>query len=256
MSTPIDISEEAGVRYLHFGSEWVQGAMRIRKPNALELAYTREMMAGLLLRDGLSEDAGEWPRRVLLIGLGAASLTRFIHHHLPQSRIQVVEIAPSVVAAARQFFRLPQEDARFSIHIGDGAQYVLEKNTRYDYILVDGFDRNARAGVLDTLPFYQAVRARLTDQGLMSVNLFGRSRGYKASLERILTAFDDRAIAFPSCDSGNVVAFGAAGDSLRRPIAELRERASLLKAATGLDLLPTVTRLEQAGSLPGGTLVL
>ena len=45
MNTPIDISEEAGVRYLHFGSDWVQGAMRIRKPDALELAYTREMMA-------------------------------------------------------------------------------------------------------------------------------------------------------------------------------------------------------------------
>ena len=42
---------DAGVRYLHFGSEWVQGAMRIRRPFALELAYTREMLAGLLLHD-------------------------------------------------------------------------------------------------------------------------------------------------------------------------------------------------------------
>ncbi|MDO9600400.1 MAG: spermidine synthase [Azoarcus sp.] len=256
MSTPIDISEEAGVRYLHFGSEWVQGAMRIRKPNALELAYTREMMAGLLLRDGLAEDTGNWPRKVLLIGLGAASLTKFIYHHCPQSRIQVVEIASSVVAAARQFFRLPEESARFSIQLGCGASFVLEKDTRFDYILVDGYDRNARAGVLDTLPFYQAVRARLSDQGLMAVNLFGRSKGYKASVERIVTAFEDRAIAFPSCDSGNVVAFGAAGDAVSRPVAELRERALVLKAETGLDLLPTITRLEQAGNLPGGTLIL
>ena len=27
----IDVSEAAGVRYLHFGSEWVQGAMRIAR---------------------------------------------------------------------------------------------------------------------------------------------------------------------------------------------------------------------------------
>ena len=46
----IDISEEDGVRSLHFGSEWVQGAMRVRRPYALELAYTREMAAGLILR--------------------------------------------------------------------------------------------------------------------------------------------------------------------------------------------------------------
>ena len=29
----IDVSEEAGVRYLHFSQEWIQGAMRIQRPN-------------------------------------------------------------------------------------------------------------------------------------------------------------------------------------------------------------------------------
>ncbi len=254
MNPPIDIAEEAGVRYLHFGSDWVQGAMRIRKPYALELAYTREMMAGLLLRDGLAADGGHWPRKVLIIGLGAASLARFVHHHLPQAKIRVVEIAPTVVAAARQFFKLPAEDARFSVHIGCGAQFVLEHDDTWDYVLVDGFDRNARAGVLDTAPFHQAVRARLSARGIMAVNLFGRSRGYKTSLERIVHAFDDRALAFPSCDSGNVVAFGVAGESIERGADELRERARILKQETGLDLLPTVTRLEAAGGLPGGIL--
>ena len=52
----IEISERAGVRYLHFSSDWVQGAMRVQRPNALELPYTREMMAGLLLREP------PWPR--------------------------------------------------------------------------------------------------------------------------------------------------------------------------------------------------
>lgn len=251
MSTPIDISEDGGVRYLHFGSEWVQGAMRIRRPNSLELAYTREMMAGLLLRD-----AADWPRSALVIGLGAASLTRFLHHHCPQTRIQVVEIEPRVVAAARQFFKLPDEGERLAIHIGDGARFVLETERKYDLILVDGFDRHARAGALDTAPFYTAARARLSERGLMSTNLFGRSRGFRASVERIITAFDDRAIAFPSCDSGNVVAFGAEGETIDVPLAELRERADALKEKTGLDLRPTVSRLEQAGSLPGGRLIL
>jgi len=50
MTIPIDISEEAGVRTLHFGSDWIQGAMRIARPWNLELEYTREMMASLLLK--------------------------------------------------------------------------------------------------------------------------------------------------------------------------------------------------------------
>src|SRR5574343_274341 len=78
----VDISEEAGVRYLHFGSDWVQGAMRIARPWSLELGYTREMMAGLLLRDG-----AHWPRNALLIGLGAGSLAKFIYRNLPDCRM-------------------------------------------------------------------------------------------------------------------------------------------------------------------------
>lgn len=254
MNTPIDISERAGVRYLHFGSEWIQGAMRLRKPNALELAYTREMMAGLVLRDGLQLDNARWPARVLIIGLGAASLLRFVHHHYPHTRIRVVEIAPAVIAAARQFFRLPAEDARLSIHIGCGAQFMLQDGAKFDYILVDGYDRNARAGVLDTLPFYQAARARLNPRGLLAVNLFGRSRGYKASLQRVDEAFGGRTLAFPSCDSGNVVAFAASGEPIVRTAAELRARAQMLKAQCALDLLPTISRLEEAGMLAGGEL--
>ncbi len=248
MSTPIDISESAGVRYLHFGSEWVQGAMRIRKPFALELAYTREMMAGLLLREA------PWPRNALLIGLGAGSLTKFIHRHCPATRIDVVEIEPRVVAAAQQFFALPDEDQRLHIHISDGAEYVLTCDKHYDAILVDGFDEDARAGALDTVAFYLAARSRLSDNGLMAVNLFGRSRGFKASLERIQNAFEGRSIAFPSCDSGNVIAFAAEGEAIRLSLTEMRERAQQLKQDTGLDLLPTVSRLEQAGSCPGGHL--
>ena len=92
----VDISEEAGVRYLHFGSDWVQGAMRIARPWALELSYTREMMAGLLLRP-----TNLWPRSALLIGLGAGSLAKFIYRNLPDCRITIVEINPQIEFIAR-----------------------------------------------------------------------------------------------------------------------------------------------------------
>ena len=247
---PIDISERKGVRYLHFGSEWVQGAMRIRRPYDLELAYTREMMAGLLLREE------PWPRSALVVGLGAGSLVRFCRHHLPSCRLQVVEIEPRVVAAARQFFVLPPEDTHLSIALADAADYILSHERHYDCILVDGYDAQARAGALDTQPFYQACRARLSDAGLLAVNLFGRSRGYRASLERLIAAFDDRVLAFPSCDSGNVVAFAAEGERVRASLGELRQRAEALRERTGLDLRDTLSRIEKAGSLPGGELIL
>jgi spermidine synthase len=251
MALSIDIREEAGVRYLHFGSEWIQGAMRIARPWNLELDYTKEMMASLLLRD----DA-RFPRKVLLIGLGAASLTKFLYRNYPLAKLTVVEIEPGVIAAARQFFKLPEDPLRLKMVVGDGAEFVLNSTQTYDLILVDGFDEDARAGALDTAPFYQAVRAHLTQQGIMAVNLLGRSKGFAASVARIALAFENRAIAFPSCDSGNTICFAAAGDEINLSLDDLKEQALDLKENIGLNLLPTLTRLEQAQTCLGGQLVL
>jgi spermidine synthase len=244
-----EISEHAGVRYLHFSAEWIQGAMRVQRPNALELAYTREMMAGLLLREP------PWPRNALLIGLGAGSLVKFIYHHLPETKITVVEINPQVEIIARLHFKLPDDPLRLRVAIGDGARFMLhEDGESYDYILVDGFDEKGKAGVLDTEPFYQACRARLTPEGLLSVNLLGRSRGFTASKAHIAAAFDDRALVFPSCDSGNAIAFARGDAPVDIRFEELLQRAETVRQQTGLDLAPMVSRLQEEGGLIGNHL--
>jgi spermidine synthase len=251
MATPVDISEEAGVRYLHFGSDWIQGAMRIARPWALELDYTREMMAALLLRP-----EPQWPRKALLIGLGAASLTKFLYRHRPRAKLTVVEIEPAVVAAARQYFKLPEDPQRLRIEIADGVEWIAGSDQTFDLILIDGFDADARAGGLDALPFYRACRAHLGDEGLLAVNLLGRNRGFKGSVERIKRAFEQRAMAFPSCDHGNAIVFAATGEPVSVPLGELSLQAVALRKATGLNLLPTVARLAQWQTCPGGRLVL
>jgi spermidine synthase len=245
------VSEEAGVRYLHFSSDWVQGAMRIARPWALELDYTKEMMSALLLRP-----EPRWPRRTLLIGLGAASLTKFLHRHRPDAKLTVVEIEPAVVATARQHFRLPDEDARLRILIGDGADYVASARARFDLILVDGFDAQAHTGMLDTLPFYANCQARLSDDGLLVANLLSKRKDFQRSVDRLERAFGGRALCFPSCDSGNAVAFAATGDAIDMSLPELRSAARRLKKETGLNLLPTVMRLEGWHHCAGGRLLL
>ncbi len=250
MSDSIEVSEKSGVRYLHFSADWIQGAMRVQRPNSLELSYTREMMAGLLLRDA------PWPRKALLIGLGAGSMAKFIYHTLPETTTTVVEINPQIEIIARLHFKLPSDPLRLRIVIADGAQYMLENDPAFDYILIDGFDKDGRAGVLDTLPFYQASRARLTDDGLMAVNLLGRTKGFQASVERIATAFDGRSLICPSCDSGNTIAFATGGQPVDVALDELVERARQCEKKTGLNLMPMIPRLQMAGKLIGDRLVI
>ena len=242
----IAISEERGVRYLHFGSRWVQGAMRLSRPDALELEYTREMLFPLLLRT----DDG-WPRRVLIIGLGAASLLKFLHRHYRHTALAVVELREDVVTAAAQFFRLPDDPDRVTITIADGAAFVAAAGPRYDLVLVDGYDAKGRVGSLDTVAFYRHCHARVRDGGILATNLLTRHRGVDASVDRMRQAFDGRAFALPACASGNVVALAVRGEPVELAAAVLRPRARALREATGLNLDATLGRLARARDLDG-----
>jgi spermidine synthase len=236
----IEISEEHGVRYLHFGSEWVQGAMRIARPWSLELEYTRELMLPLLLHER------PWPASVLQVGLGSASITRFLYRHRPESRITVVEILPEVIAAARQFFKLPEDPARLRIVVGDGHERMALMKARFDLIAVDGFDENGRAGMLDTVPFYLNCRERLATRGMLAINLLRRRGGVAASIGRLREAFD-RVLVLPPCEAGNTVALAAREAPAVVSLVGLQANALALKAQTGLDLTPTIARLRAAG---------
>jgi spermidine synthase len=170
--------------------------MRVARPWALELEYTRDMMLALLLRP-----APRWPASVLLIGLGAASLPKYLYRNRPHAALTVVEIDAAVVNAAAQYFKLPEDPRRLAIEIGDGHDYVTATERRYDLIVVDGYDAKCRVGMLDTLPFYCACRARLTDAGLLVTNFLNRHRGLGGSLKRMDAAFDSRVCALPACSS-------------------------------------------------------
>ena len=61
--TPVDFSELGGFRFLHFGTEWIQGGMRINRPYQLALDYQQSMMALMLF---VPE-----PKEILQLGLGA-----------------------------------------------------------------------------------------------------------------------------------------------------------------------------------------
>ncbi|MGE5094134.1 MAG: methyltransferase domain-containing protein [Betaproteobacteria bacterium] len=236
----IEVREERGVRYLHFGSEYVQGAMRIARPFALELEYTRDLMLPLLLRG----DA--WPASVLQVGLGSGSVTKFLHRHRPDARITVVELVAEVVAAARQFFRLPEESGHLRIEIADAHDWLVGRRRTFDFIVLDAFDDRGNAGMLDTVPFYLNCLEHLSRSGMVSVNLLTRRRGVAASVERLRAAFGERVLLLPPSEAGNTVAIAAAGASVEATMPQLRDSARRLKAETGLDLSSALSRLATA----------
>lgn len=183
---PATVSEHDGVRYLHLGTPWVQGAMRLKKPHAIELEYVQRMMAWMLLRPSSRVTQGH----AVQLGLGAATITRFCHGVL-KMKTTAVEINPSVISACRAMFRLPDDGPRLQVVQMDAKAYVEDagRAASADVLCVDLYDHEAASPVLDSAAFYKGCARLLDDGGVMSVNLFGRDASFERSAARIAAAF-------------------------------------------------------------------
>ncbi|WP_019938504.1 spermidine synthase [Bordetella sp. FB-8] len=222
------LSEADGVRYLHFNTEWVQGAMRIADPSALVLEYTAQMMAWLLFLAPPREAS------IGLLGLGAGSLARFC---LKQTRsdLEVVEWNPRVTAVCQSFFRLPPSP-RMRIHHTDAGLWVADPLNagKCPVLMADLYDAQARGPVRDSVAFYRACRRVLGEAGVLAVNLFGRHESFSRNIDNLCTAFDDRVILLPEIDQGNQIVLAFSGPPLAVTPAQLLERAEQIEAEYGL----------------------
>ena len=188
---PATMSEFEGVRYLHLGTPWVQGAMRVRKPHTLELEYIQRMMVWLLFRNPAYVNKAH----AVQLGLGSAAMTRFCHRNL-RMKTTAVELNPTVIAACRMWFHLPADDARLTVLTQDASDYVADPAhaDTADVLNVDLYDHDAASPVLDDQAFYDACHRLLAEGGVMTVNLFGRDASFERSAARIAKAFGADAV--------------------------------------------------------------
>jgi spermidine synthase len=235
--TPITLSEEDGVRYLHFGSPWVQGAMRLRRPDEPVLDYVQQMMAWLLFLAP--------PAQVLQLGLGAGALTRFTLRHCPASRVTVVDCSDDVIQTARDWFALPADGPRLRTVCDDALAFVDSPRARgAGVIQVDLYDMHARGPAIDSERFYRACREALAEPGICVVNLFGEHASYERNRRRIDRVFGSRVLELPPGRAGNRVVLAFRGPPLSVSWAAIGLRAAALQRATGLPAVRWVRALR------------
>lgn len=232
---PVTLSEAGGVRYLHLGSIWVQGAMRIRKPQWVELEYVQRMLASLLWLP--SSELGQG--HAVQLGLGAGAITRFTHQRL-RMRTTAIELNPGVVEVCRHWFHLAADDERLSVLTLDAALWLKREAPAQSVQLlhVDLYDHEAAAPVLDDEAFYAGCHAALAEGGVMAVNLFGRHASLSRSCERIASVFgSDQVWTLRPTREGNTVVIGGRGVIVPGR-EELLARADLIDSRFGDNGLP------------------
>ena len=224
-------SDDGVVRHLHLGTPWIQGSMRMDAPDEIELEYVQRMMAWLLFVPA-EQVAG---LHAMQLGLGAGALTKFCFKKL-QMQTTAIELNAQVVLACRQWFRLPAPSARLRVVLADAAREISQPAHwgTVDALQVDLYDQEAAAPVLDSAAFYADCRRLLTDQGVMTVNLFGRHASFEQSLAKMAAAFGPSALwAFRPTREGNTVVLAQrSADRPPRPL--LVQRARTVESLWGL----------------------
>ncbi|OYT99033.1 MAG: spermidine synthase [Burkholderiales bacterium PBB1] len=245
---PATISESDGVRYLHLGTPWVQGAMRIRKPLAIELEYVQRMMVWMLLRPSEALSEGH----AVQLGLGAGAITRYCHGVL-RLRTTAVELNDSVIAACRAYFQV-EPGRLLKVVEADAEAYVADpvNAASADVLCVDLYDHEAASPVLDSDAFYAGCHRLLRAGGAMTVNLFGRDASFERSAQRIAAAFGaEQVLSLRPTREGNTIVVALKDADWPEPDL-LAMRADHIEQNAGLPARKWLKMLRALPKVPAG----
>ena len=239
----ITVSDEGGVRYLKLDAYW-QSGMDLADAARTVFGYSDYLHMPVVLKP----DA----RRVLFVGLGGGTAPKRYHQDYGQMTIDVVEIDPAVIAAARGYFGVPA-DARLRLFAQDGRLFVTRSRERYDIIILDAYLIDTIPFHLATREFFEAVRAHLTPDGVLASNIIGaldgRRSGFFRAVYKTLREVFPSVYVFP-VDWGryggeealrNIIVVGAQTD-LAMSADAVRAGAARARAAAGV----TLPRFDEA----------
>jgi len=173
--------------------------INMNEPDISIFEYTAMMFASLLLHPE--------PKRIALLGLGGGYIPLVFRMHLPNIRLDSVEVDPMVGDLARKYFdfkTLPN----ISLAIFDGRQYLKQTKILYDHIWVDTFNSDYIPAHMTTKEFLLLARSKLTERGLLVQNVHNDSRLYDSQLATFHAVFKN-VFVFMGKRSGNSILIGS-----------------------------------------------
>ncbi len=170
----IIVEQIGSVRILRFGPTY-QSAIDLSDPSRAVFPYTDYFHLSLIFNPNI--------KRVLMVGLGGGTVPMRFWRDYEDAQIDVVEIDPDVRDVAIKFFGF-KEDRRLQVFIEDGRIFLRRSNNKYDLIMMDAYTAT-KYGLsvpfhLATKEFFELVKERLTDNGILAYNLIGQLEGRAA----------------------------------------------------------------------------
>jgi predicted membrane-bound spermidine synthase len=127
-------------------------------------------------------------RRLLVLGMAGGGSIASTRATAPEIEIDAVEIDPKVVEAATRFFGMNPQDGLLHIHVADARPWLARNGGKYDVVHVDLYQGGPYIPFyLVTVEFFSAVRAHMSADGLLMMNLFDMSKDQELLLSTVAT---------------------------------------------------------------------
>jgi spermidine synthase len=177
--------------------------------------------------------------QALVIGLGTGTTLGTIASY-PWKSIDLVEISPAIVEAADAYFNVVNRgalhDARVKLHIGDGRNYLLVEQRKYDMISMElSSIWFAGAASLYSREFYQLVSEHLSEHGIFQqwVQLHHVTRKDLATIVHTLRSAFPHVALFYGGGQGILIASQQPLAASESRVEELQERPEVLATTPG-----------------------
>src|SRR5580704_9522327 len=159
---------------------YIESIVDLKDPDAMPVPYNQTMTAALAYPTS--------PKRILMIGLGAGSISTYLGRAMPDAQIDVVELDPGVISAGKDYFGL-RETERVRLIAGDGRVYLNRHKDLYDLILLDAFRELGIPFHLLTREFFGLVKEHLAPGGAMASNVAANTKLYLSTLVTLAAVF-------------------------------------------------------------------
>lgn len=168
----VRIMQKGSIRSLYFSSEGMQGAVDVSNPDWAVFPYQR---AFWLIRTYKSD-----VRSFLSLGVGSGTAMRSMRYFYPDSRLVGVDLDQVVVESALRWFMSPT-DAQSRYIIQDAEDYLVQDRQFYDVIFLDIYNAIETPIRFKLAPFFQLLRRRLSDDGILAINVIDRPTSWRRS---------------------------------------------------------------------------
>ena len=185
------------------------------------------------------------PKNILLGGLGAGAIARYLHNKDAETQGCAVESSALIIELAKDYFYFP--GSQWQTILDDLQNYSLkDSQTQYDLILIDIANNGFTPGWITQKKMLQKLKHQLAEDGVLVINLLVTdANSFNHKLKSIREVFERKTLCVSVPEHQNIVVFAFNKKPLYKTPGQLTAHAKDLIAYWGLDFQSMLKQIQK-----------